>query len=79
MLMMPGGIERHFDGADNSNFGQSPFSNGTTQMVVHVSKSSTSPQKESLKFLIYGRTGWTGGFLGQFVRNEVFHMGKEGV
>ncbi|GMH19101.1 hypothetical protein Nepgr_020942 [Nepenthes gracilis] len=71
MLMMPGGTERHFNGADISSSGQTPFSSaGDTQMVVPVSKSSTSPRKPSLKFLIYGRTGWIGGLLGKLCEKQ---------
>lgn len=64
MLMMPG-IERHFDEADDGKSASSGFPNTLTRMVVPVYKSSTSSQKPKNKLLIYGRTGWIGGLLGQ--------------
>ncbi|KAM7498568.1 hypothetical protein LguiA_022982 [Lonicera macranthoides] len=67
MLMMPGGIERHFDEADNGDSESSQFLGNPSQtgMVVPVTKTSSSSQKPPFKFLIYGRTGWIGGLLGK--------------
>ncbi|KAL6953977.1 Rhm1p [Sarracenia purpurea var. burkii] len=73
MLMMPGGIERHFDGAEKCNDRSSSFSPTSNQnrMVVPVCKSSSSsPRKPPLKFLIYGRTGWIGGLLGKLCEKQ---------
>lgn len=71
MLMMPGGIERHFDGAEQYESGQSEFSGNSTQkMVVPPSKSSQSTEKPAFKFLIYGRTGWLGGLLGKLCEKQ---------
>ncbi|KAI3427618.1 hypothetical protein J3R85_009468 [Psidium guajava] len=79
MLMMPGGIERLFD---DSEGGESPSNVPTTpnqsKMVVPPSKNVTSAKKPSLKFLIYGKTGWIGGLLGRLCENEgiPFEYGK---
>lgn len=68
MLMMPG-MERHFDESDDSNSAKE-FPDNQTRMVVPVPKSSTSPKKPSYKFLIYGKTGWIGGLLGQLCEKQ---------
>lgn len=77
MLMMPGG--RHFDGSED-NKAESYVSNNPnqTRMVVPTSKTSGSPRKPSYKFLIYGRTGWIGGLLGQLCEKQgiPFEYGK---
>lgn len=79
MLMMPGG--RHFDGSEE-NKSASYASNNSNQsrMVIPVSRtgSSGSPRKSSLKFLIYGRTGWIGGLLGKLCEKQgiPFEYGK---
>ncbi|XVF18457.1 hypothetical protein REPUB_Repub11eG0023200 [Reevesia pubescens] len=67
MLMMPGG--RHFDSEEGKG---TSFIGGPnqTRMVVPTPKSSGSPRKPSLKFLIYGRTGWIGGLLGQLCEKQ---------
>ncbi|KAG8364831.1 hypothetical protein BUALT_Bualt18G0039500 [Buddleja alternifolia] len=67
MLMMPGGIERHFDGAEKYESGKSEFSGNSTEtkMVAPPAKTTPSPQKPAFKFLIYGKTGWIGGLLGK--------------
>lgn len=72
MLMMPGGIERHFDGSENSNTSSSHISKNSnqTRMVVPVSRTTGSPRKPSLKFLIFGRTGWIGGLLGKLCEKQ---------
>ncbi|KAH6795602.1 hypothetical protein C2S51_036588 [Perilla frutescens var. frutescens] len=71
MLMMPGGIERHFDGAEQYESGQSEFSGNSNQkMVVPPSKSSQPTEKPAFKFLIYGRTGWLGGLLGKLCEKQ---------
>ena len=72
MLMMPGGIERHFDGTEKCSDGSSKFlsASNQTKMVVPVSKSTGSPRKPPFKFLIYGRTGWIGGLLGKLCEKQ---------
>lgn len=71
MLMMPGGIERHFDGAEKYESGKSEFAGNSTQkMVVLPPKSSQSTEKPAYKFLIYGRTGWIGGLLGKLCEKQ---------
>ncbi|KAL8510051.1 hypothetical protein ACS0TY_017035 [Phlomoides rotata] len=72
MLMMPGGIERNFDGAEKYESGKSEFSgvSNQTKMVVPPSKTGQSPQKPAFKFLIYGRTGWLGGLLGKLCEKQ---------
>ncbi|XP_075476389.1 LOW QUALITY PROTEIN: trifunctional UDP-glucose 4,6-dehydratase/UDP-4-keto-6-deoxy-D-glucose 3,5-epimerase/UDP-4-keto-L-rhamnose-reductase RHM1-like [Primulina tabacum] len=71
MLMMPGGIERHFDEAEKYESGKSEFSGNSnqTKMLVPVSKISP-PQNPALKFLIFGRTGWIGGLLGKLCEKQ---------
>ncbi|KAF6175062.1 hypothetical protein GIB67_038975 [Kingdonia uniflora] len=66
MLMMPG-IERQFDGSEESSDVSAIPKPNTIQnkMVVPVIKSSPSTPKSSYKFLIYGKTGWIGGLLGK--------------
>ncbi|XP_074319233.1 trifunctional UDP-glucose 4,6-dehydratase/UDP-4-keto-6-deoxy-D-glucose 3,5-epimerase/UDP-4-keto-L-rhamnose-reductase RHM1 [Silene latifolia] len=78
MLMMPGGIERHFEEADNDNSASSELPNSQSKMVVPVAKTTPSPKKPSLKFLIYGRTGWIGGLLGQMCEKQgiAYEYGK---
>ncbi|XP_073297850.1 trifunctional UDP-glucose 4,6-dehydratase/UDP-4-keto-6-deoxy-D-glucose 3,5-epimerase/UDP-4-keto-L-rhamnose-reductase RHM1-like [Primulina huaijiensis] len=72
MLMTTGGIERHFSEAENYESGKSEFAENSNQakMLVPDSKSSPSPQKPALKFLIYGRTGWIGGLLGKLCEKQ---------
>ncbi|KAL3821280.1 hypothetical protein ACJIZ3_007185 [Penstemon smallii] len=72
MLMMPGGIERHSDGAEKYESGKSEYSENSNQttMLVPPAKTSPSPQKPALKFLIYGRTGWIGGLLGKLCEKQ---------
>ncbi|KAF5948680.1 hypothetical protein HYC85_014637 [Camellia sinensis] len=72
MLMMPGGIERHFDEGEKCNDGSSHFlsASNQNQMLVPVSKSSSSIGKPAFKFLIYGRTGWIGGLLGKICEKQ---------
>ncbi|KAL2483551.1 Trifunctional UDP-glucose 4 [Forsythia ovata] len=67
MLMMPGGIERHFDDAEKCDSGKSEFKDKSNQTGTGApaSKSNNSLQKPPYKFLIYGRTGWIGGLLGK--------------
>ncbi|XP_073287220.1 trifunctional UDP-glucose 4,6-dehydratase/UDP-4-keto-6-deoxy-D-glucose 3,5-epimerase/UDP-4-keto-L-rhamnose-reductase RHM1-like [Primulina huaijiensis] len=71
MLMMPGGIERHFDEAEKYESGKSEFSGNSnqTKMLVPVSKTSP-PQNPASKFLIFGRTGWIGGLLGKLCEKQ---------
>lgn len=64
MLMMPGGL---------INDSSSQLSGSTGQqipMVVPVTKTSDSPEKPSIKFLIYGRNGWLGGLLGKLCEKQ---------
>nr|XP_023887068.1 trifunctional UDP-glucose 4,6-dehydratase/UDP-4-keto-6-deoxy-D-glucose 3,5-epimerase/UDP-4-keto-L-rhamnose-reductase RHM1 [Quercus suber] len=68
MLMMPGGIERHFDGSEEGK--SASYVSNNTRMLVPPSKSIGSPRKHSLKFLIYGRTGWLGGLLGKICEKQ---------
>ncbi|KAH9619730.1 hypothetical protein KSS87_019611 [Heliosperma pusillum] len=76
MLMMPGGIERHFEEADKDNSGELPVT--PSKMVVPVAKSNGSQKESSYKFLIYGRTGWIGGLLGQMCDKQgiAYEYGK---
>ncbi|KAK3404896.1 hypothetical protein EUGRSUZ_K01196 [Eucalyptus grandis] len=78
MLMVPG-IERKFDGPDVNNSSSYAVENHTPNgMVVRDPKSSPSAQKPTLKFLIYGRTGWIGGLLGKICEKQriPFEYGK---
>lgn len=63
MLMMPGGVERHFEGSEEGK--PAAYASSNTKMVVPTSRNPGSPHQSSFKFLIYGRTGWIGGLLGQ--------------
>ncbi|KAF8080677.1 hypothetical protein N665_0929s0029 [Sinapis alba] len=77
MLVMPGG--RHFDGSEeNSGAVALSGSSSQSQMVVPTPRSSGSTQNPSLKFLIYGKTGWIGGLLGQICEKQgiAFEYGK---
>ena len=81
MLVMPGG--RHFDGSEENSgavalSGNSSQSQSQSQMVVPTPRSSGSTQNPSLKFLIYGKTGWIGGLLGQICEKQgiAFEYGK---
>ncbi|KAG9456965.1 hypothetical protein H6P81_001473 [Aristolochia fimbriata] len=72
MLMMPG-IERQFDGSEDSSAAAAPravSSGRQDRMVVPSPKSSSSSPKLSYKFLIYGRTGWIGGLLGKLCERQ---------
>ncbi|MBA0624880.1 hypothetical protein Godav_010158 [Gossypium davidsonii] len=75
MLMMPGGRQFDSEEGKDTSYISSP---NQTQMVVPTSKSSVSSQKPALKFLIYGRTGWIGGLLGQLCDKQgiPFEYGK---
>ncbi|KAL1223815.1 Trifunctional UDP-glucose 4,6-dehydratase/UDP-4-keto-6-deoxy-D-glucose 3,5-epimerase/UDP-4-keto-L-rhamnose-reductase RHM1 [Cardamine amara subsp. amara] len=77
MLVMPGG--RHFDGSEENSLAAS-FSDkpSQTHMVVPSPRSSGTPQKPSLKFLIYGKTGWIGGLLGKLCEKQgiAYEYGK---
>ncbi|KAE8718699.1 Trifunctional UDP-glucose 4,6-dehydratase/UDP-4-keto-6-deoxy-D-glucose 3,5-epimerase/UDP-4-keto-L-rhamnose-reductase RHM1 [Hibiscus syriacus] len=71
MLVMPGG--RHFDSEEvkETSYVSGP---NQTQMVVPSPKGGSSSQKHSLKFLIYGRTGWIGGLLGRYPKYKPTHV-----
>ncbi|XP_021274443.1 trifunctional UDP-glucose 4,6-dehydratase/UDP-4-keto-6-deoxy-D-glucose 3,5-epimerase/UDP-4-keto-L-rhamnose-reductase RHM1-like [Herrania umbratica] len=79
MLMVPG-IERQFNAPDTSNNDSAPVTNNFSQsrMLVPAPKNNLPAQKPSLKFLIYGRTGWIGGLLGKICEKEgiPFEYGK---
>ncbi|KAG8501675.1 hypothetical protein CXB51_004648 [Gossypium anomalum] len=83
MLMLPG-IERQFNAPDTSNsgLGSAPVTNKFNQsrMLVPSPKHNIPSQKPSLKFLIYGRTGWIGGLLGKLCEKQgiPFEYGKGG-
>jgi UDP-glucose 4,6-dehydratase len=68
MLMMPGGIERHFDDESES----SDLTAKPNQTKNCKQPSAGSSEKPAFKFLIYGRTGWIGGLLGKI-------CGKQGI
>ncbi|CAF2083600.1 hypothetical protein BRARA_F01189 [Brassica rapa] len=77
MLVMPGG--RHFDGSEENSGAVALSGNSSqSQMVVPTPRSSGSTQNPSLKFLIYGKTGWIGGLLGQICEKQgiAFEYGK---
>ncbi|KAJ4823396.1 Rhm1p [Turnera subulata] len=68
-LMVPG-VERN---ANDSASAPVTNSNQTQRsaMVVPLSKNNpTATQQKSLKFLIYGRTGWIGGLLGTLCEKQ---------
>lgn len=71
MLMMPG-IERFCDGSEDSNdVSSNADSLVQNKMVDPVQKTTNPPTAEpSLKFLIYGRTGWIGGLLGKICEKQ---------
>ncbi|KAG2254765.1 hypothetical protein Bca52824_084901 [Brassica carinata] len=74
MLMMPGG--RHFDGSEESSLAAASASDKPNQSRMVVP--SPRPQKPSLKFLIYGKTGWIGGLLGKLCEKQgiAYEYGK---
>ncbi|XP_009149137.1 trifunctional UDP-glucose 4,6-dehydratase/UDP-4-keto-6-deoxy-D-glucose 3,5-epimerase/UDP-4-keto-L-rhamnose-reductase RHM1 [Brassica rapa] len=79
MLVMPGG--RHFDGSEENSGAVALSGNSSqsqSQMMVPTPRSSGSTQNPSLKFLIYGKTGWIGGLLGQICEKQgiAFEYGK---
>ncbi|XWS44476.1 hypothetical protein CRYUN_Cryun15aG0048200 [Craigia yunnanensis] len=79
MLMAPG-IERQFNTPDTSNSDSAPVTNKYRQsrMLVPAPKNNLPSQKSSLKFLIYGRTGWIGGLRGKICEKQSipFEYGK---
>lgn len=76
MLMMPGGIERHFDEPEEEK--SESYVSSNPRMLVPPSKCSGSPRKPPYKFLIYGKTGWIGGLLGKLCEKQgiPFEYGK---
>ncbi|KAL5582603.1 hypothetical protein UlMin_015045 [Ulmus minor] len=64
MLMVPG-IE-----GNNSDSTYSAENSSQSQMVVPAPRINPPAQKSSLKFLIYGRTGWIGGLLGKICEKQ---------
>ncbi|CAH8381224.1 unnamed protein product [Eruca vesicaria subsp. sativa] len=77
MLVMPGG--RHFDGSEESSGVVALSGNSSqSQMVVPTPRGSGVTQSASLKFLIYGKTGWIGGLLGKICEKQgiAFEYGK---
>ncbi|KAA8526217.1 hypothetical protein F0562_008044 [Nyssa sinensis] len=77
MLMMPG-IERNASDVGVSASSSVVNIPGHKGMVVPVLKSNPSTQNPSLKFLIYGRTGWIGGLLGKICEKQgiAFEYGR---
>ncbi|XVF16824.1 hypothetical protein REPUB_Repub10bG0065400 [Reevesia pubescens] len=81
MLMVPG-IERQFNAPDTSNSDSASASVtnkfSQSRMLIPAPKISLPFQKPSLKFLIYGRTGWIGGLLGKICEKQgiPFEYGK---
>jgi len=77
MQMMPG-TERQLDEEEIRCMVSKPTIAHTQKMVTPVSKSCCSPCKTSLKFLIYGRTGWIGGLLGKICEKQgiAYEYGK---
>lgn len=77
MLMMPGMERNNSDcaGSTDSKINKSPSQKG--MVLVPVPKSLTS-EKATLKFLIYGKTGWIGGLLGKLCEKQgiAFEYGK---
>ncbi|XP_035549685.1 trifunctional UDP-glucose 4,6-dehydratase/UDP-4-keto-6-deoxy-D-glucose 3,5-epimerase/UDP-4-keto-L-rhamnose-reductase RHM1-like [Juglans regia] len=69
MLMMPGQPEGHLNGSEDGNFASHDVSSNTL-LRDPSSKRSGFPKKRSLKFLIYGRTGWVGGQLGKLCEKQ---------
>lgn len=63
MLMMAGGVERHYDGPEEGEALPLPSNSDQTNMAV-------SGEKPSFKFLIYGRSGWIGGLLGKLCKMQ---------
>ncbi|KAI3905882.1 hypothetical protein MKW92_019441 [Papaver armeniacum] len=65
------GIERFCDGSEDSN-GVSSNADSLVQnkMVDPVQRPPTPTAEPSLKFLIYGRTGWIGGLLGKICEKQ---------
>ncbi|KAB2610892.1 rhamnose biosynthetic enzyme 1 [Pyrus ussuriensis x Pyrus communis] len=71
MLMVPG-IERQFDGSDtgDSAYPLSASDSSHSKLVVPAPRNIPSTEKPSLKFLIYGKTGWIGGLLGKICEKQ---------
>ncbi|KAI3830940.1 hypothetical protein MKX03_010238 [Papaver bracteatum] len=71
MLMMPG-IERFCDGSEDSNGVSSNADSLVQNKMVDPVQKTTNPTtaEPSLKFLIYGRTGWIGGLLGKICEKQ---------
>lgn len=72
MLMMPG-TERHSDGPEEIKSSLSTLNNvnNPSQMATPFTKTSSfSAKTPSLKFLIYGKTGWIGGLLGKICEKQ---------
>ncbi|KAK8949387.1 putative rhamnose biosynthetic enzyme 3 [Platanthera zijinensis] len=71
MLMMPG-TERHSDGPEEIT------RNFNNPAVLVSTTADCSTKKPSLKFLIYGRTGWIGGLLGKICEEQgiLYEYGK---
>ncbi|ONK80214.1 uncharacterized protein A4U43_C01F15190 [Asparagus officinalis] len=75
MLMMPG-IEKQFDGPADVQGMLSDLMNKSSKTENGLK--STKMEKPSLKFLIYGRTGWIGGLLGKICEKQgiAYEYGK---
>ncbi|KAI4387996.1 hypothetical protein MLD38_000374 [Melastoma candidum] len=68
MLMMPGGVERN--GFDDGRTADVPSGFDKKEGTVPGSGDAAASGKPSLKFLIYGRTGWIGGLLGKLCEGQ---------
>lgn len=68
-LEMMAGVGRLSDCQDENTSALSPEVNNSKQDRMLVPSKSFS-QKPALKFLIYGRTGWIGGLLGQICEKQ---------
>lgn len=68
-LEMMAGVGRLSDSLDENASAISPEVNNSKQDRMLIPSKSIS-QKPALKFLIYGRTGWIGGLLGQICEKQ---------
>ncbi|CAN6573858.1 unnamed protein product [Malus baccata var. baccata] len=71
MIMVPG-IERQFYGSEtgDSAYRLSESDSGHSKMVAPAPRNIPSTDKPSLKFLIYGKTGYIGGLLGKICEKQ---------
>ncbi|XP_070660458.1 trifunctional UDP-glucose 4,6-dehydratase/UDP-4-keto-6-deoxy-D-glucose 3,5-epimerase/UDP-4-keto-L-rhamnose-reductase RHM2-like [Malus domestica] len=71
MIMVPG-IERQFYGSEtgDSAYRLSASDSDHSKMVASAPRNIPSTDKPSLKFLIYGKTGYIGGLLGKICEKQ---------